>query len=656
MPRDIPRTRVRNIGIMAHIDAGKTTCTERVLYYTGLVHTPGDVHEGTATTDFGEEERKRGITINAAAVTVPWTGHEIRIIDTPGHVDFGIEVERSLRVLDGAIFVLDASQGVEAQSEAVWHQADRHAVPRITFVNKMDKVGADFGRCLTELRERLGANPVAVQWPIGEESGFTGVVDLVRMQAFGFDEADRGRTIVSRAIPDVESARAARAAMIEACAEVDDEVLAAFAAGDEPSIEAIERALRKGTIEGRLQVVTCGSAYRYKGVQPLLDAVVAYLPSPAERESEPLTALAFKTQVDRNGALTFVRVYSGRMRRGDVILAGGEKRRLGRLFVLHADRREEIEEASAGDIVAILGLENTRTGDTLCAPEHPVVLETIRVPEPVLEVALEPRSSEDRERLGPALARLTSEDPSLQTRIDEESGQTVLRGMGELHIEIAVSRLARDHRLQLRVSDPEVAYRDTFARATMVEYKHDKQNGGAGQFAKITLAIEPGAPGSGIEFADATVGGVVPKAYVPGVEKGVRNACFRGAREGVPLVDLVVRLVDGAHHVKDSSALAFEVAAQFAVVEAARLAGLVTLEPILSVEVSVPEEHVGDALGELLSRRGAIVRTEPRGAIRVVMARVPLAASFGFVSSLRGRTHGRGSVSMKPNGYERRGT
>jgi elongation factor G len=658
MPRDIPRTRIRNIGIMAHIDAGKTTCTERVLFYTGLVHKPGDVHHGTATTDFDEEERKRGITITAACVTTPWIvrgeRHEIRILDTPGHVDFAIEVERSLRVLDGAVFVLDASQGVEAQSEAVWRQADRYAVPRITFVNKMDKVGADFDRCMTDLRERLGANPVAVQIPLGEGDTFRGVVDLVTMQAFEFDERDRGRTVVPAAVP--ETAGAARTRMIEACAEVDEEVFEAFVTGTDPKPEAIERALRKGTIEGRLQVVTCGSAYRYKGVQPLLDAVVAYLPSPAPREDEPLAALVFKTQIDRSGALAFVRVYSGRMRRGDVVLLDDRKSRIGRLFVLHADQREEIEEARAGDIVAVAGLENTRlenarTGHTLCAPEHPVRLESIDVPEPVLEVALEPRTSEDRERLGTALGRLLAEDPSLRSRIDEESGQTILRGMGELHVEIAVSKLSRAG-IDVRVSDPEVAYRDTFARAIQVEHKHDKQNGGVGQFARVVLAIEPAPPGSGIHFEDATIGGAVPKTFVPGVEKGVRSACARGVRHGYPLVDLVVRLVDGAHHVKDSSPFAFEIASSLAVQEAARRAGLVLLEPIMAVEVTVPEASLGDAIGDLSSRRGAIGRITDRSGVKVVEARVPLASLFGFVSSLRGRSHGRGSVSMKPDGYE----
>jgi elongation factor G len=681
MPRGFSAVRTRNIGVVAHVDAGKTTCTERILFYTGLVHRPGEVHTGTTTTDFTDEERRRGITISAASVTTRWepqagtaagVAHEIRIIDTPGHIDFAIEVERSLRVLDGAIVLLDASQGVECQTEAVWRQAERHSVPRVTFVNKMDHVAADFACCLREMHERLGARPVAAQMPIGAGEAFRGVVDLVRMRALSF-EGDMGRAVVAGEVPAglLEEARAARRALVEACADVDDAVLDDWAAGRDPSADAIERALRTGTLSGRLHPVLCGSAYRYKGVQPLLDAVVSLLPSPEDRPGaigrdpstgadlrcapdagEPLAALAFKAVRDRNGVLTFLRIYSGRLQRGDAVLvpSRGARERVGRLYVVHAAEREEVAEARAGDIVAAFGLRSAKTGDTLCAPERPVVLETIAVPEPVVEVALEPRTSEDRDRLGEALACLLTEDPSLRVRIDEDSGQTILRAMGQLHVEIATSRLSGDG-VRVRVGKPEVAYRDTLRTGARVEHRHVKQSGGPGQFACVVLEVEPGAPGSGVAFEDATIGGAVPQAFVPAVEKGVRAACARGIRRGHPIVDVVVRLVNGASHVKDSSAPAFELAAASATREAAAKSGLVLLEPIMAVEVTVPEAQLGEAIGDLISRRGNVHKVTPRAGGAIVDAAVPLASLFGYVSDLRGMTHGRGQAVIRPEAY-----
>jgi elongation factor G len=682
MSRDVPLHRLRNIGIMAHIDAGKTTCTERMLYYTGLIHRMGEVHDGTATTDFDPEEQRRGITISAATVTTSWeprmgsqrgVSHRIRIIDTPGHVDFAVEVERSLRVLDGAVFVLDASAGVECQSEAVWRQADRYEVPRVTFVNKMDKVGADFGRCLAEMRERLGARPFAVQLPLGEERDHRGVIDLLHMRALRF--GDVRESMVCENIPDdlVADAIDARATLAEACAEIDQEVLDTWAAGGMPSAESLERALRKGMLAGSMHVVLCGSALGNKGIEPLLDAIVAYLPSPADRppaqgedprtaalvvcrpdENEPFAAIAFKTQSDARGTLTFLRIYSGRLARGDtvVVCSRDERERIGRLYVVHASDREEVTCAYAGDIVAALGLRHTKTGDTLASAIRPVVFESIVVPEPVLEVALEPKTSSDRERLGQGLARLVSDDPSLRIRVDEESGQTVLSAMGELHVEIAMARLERDHGVRVRVGRPAVAYRDTVARHVRVDHKLAKQTGGPGQYARVVLEVAAGARGSGVDFADETTGGAVPVAFVSAVEKGVRGAAARGVRNGYPLVDLRVRLVDGDHHVKDSSGLAFEIAAAAAVQKAVRDAGLVLLEPVMTVEVTVPEEHVGSVIGDLVSRRGAVHKVTPRAAASVVEGRVPLATLFGYVPVLRGISHGRGTAVMNPAGYE----
>lgn len=638
---------------MAHVDAGKTTCTERILFYTGRIHRRGEVHDGTATTDFLPEEIKRGITISAAAVTTSWDvrgeRYTLRIIDTPGHVDFAIEVERSLRVLDGAVFVLDASAGVECQSESVWHKAERYGVPRLTFINKMDKVGASFDDCITSMRERLGARPVALQLPLGEEGAFHGVVDLVRLRALVW-ESD---SLALRDIPReaLERARILRDALVEAAAEHSDDLLGAWSRGESPDEQSLVAAIRRGTLAGAIHPVVCGSAYKNRGIEPLLDAIALYLPSPDEGGAEPLAALVFKTFSDARGSLALARIYSGTLKKGDAVLADGEHKRVGRLFVVHAADREEITEAHAGDIVAIMGLKGVRTGSTVCAPERPVTLESIEVPDPVLEVTLEPRTHEDRDRLGEALARIVADDPSLRVRVDDETGQTILCAMGQLHVEIVESNLGLAG-VSVRLSPPKVAYRDTLAQYARVDYKHVKQGGGPGQYARVVLEIEPAPRGSGLAFADATRGGVVPAAFVPGVEKGVRAAAMRGLRHGIPLVDFSVRLVDGDTHVKDSSALAFEIAAFAAVREGATKAGLRLLEPIMALEVSAPEASVGDVIGDLASRRGSIRKVTPRPATSVVEASVPLANLFGYVGDLRNLTHGRGSVAMKPEAYD----
>ncbi len=665
----LPRERIRNIGIMAHVDAGKTTCTEHILLHTGRIHRPGAVHDGTATTDFLPEEAKRGITISAAAVTTSWRvddeRFELRIIDTPGHVDFAIEVERSLRVLDGAVFVLDASAGVECQSESVWHQAEQRGVARLTFVNKMDKVGASFAGCLASMRERLGANPVALQLPLGEESAFTGLVDLVGLRAFEWT-ADG---IAEVAIPEALRSDVARARerLVEAAAEHSANVFDAWAQGRAPTSRELLHALRAGTLAGAIHPVVCGAAYKDRGVEPLLDAIVRFLPSPVERPAargialddgapialaptDPFAALVFKTTSDARGSLALARVYAGTVKKGDAVVIGDAPRRVGRLFVVHADAREEIREAHAGDIVAFMGLEGARTGATLSARTRPVALEAITPPEPVLEVGLEPSTAADRERLGEALAALVVDDPSLRVRVDDETGETILCAMGQLHVEIVESNL-RAVGVHVRTTAPKVALRDTFARATRVDYKHAKQGGGPGQYARVVLEVAPGPRGSGIAFHDASRGGVIPQAFVPGVEKGVRAAAQRGARCGIPLVDLEVRLVDGDTHVKDSSVLAFEHAAAAAMREAANQAGLVLLEPLMALEVTVPEASVGDVLGDLASRRGTIRRIVPRATTSIVEASVPLANLFGWVGDLRNLTHGRGTVAMKPEAH-----
>jgi elongation factor G len=655
MPRQIPITRYRNIGIMAHIDAGKTTVAERILVFTGKVRQAGEVHHGTTALDHLPQERDKGITITAAATTVPWTPrvganegveHRLQLLDTPGHIDFTIEVERSLRVLDGAIFVLDASSGVECQSETVWRQADRHRVPRIAFLNKVDKVGADVEMCLNDLRDRLGARPVLVTLP-GENGS---LLDALRQEAIEYESED-GRRYRRRPANVAE----AHARLVESCAELDDDVMKAYVAGAEVERIALERALRKGTESGVLLPVLCGSALKNRGIQPLLDAVVAYLPSPAEREDEPFLGLTFKSVSDKNaGLVTIARIYAGTLATGAEvrIMPRDVRERVGRMFRLHANEREEITEARAGDIVACTGLRSARTGDTLCAPKHPVVLERIESPEPVIEVAIEAKTSDDRDRLGEAIGRMQAEDPSLRVSTHPETGQTILAGQGQLHLEIVVDRLETEHRVSVVMGKPEVAYRETIAHEGKAEYRHIKQHGGNGQHAVVTLAVAPGARGRGLSFEDETVGGVVPKEFVPAIEKGMRGAAARGVFAGYPVVDVAVRLVDGAFHAKDSSASAFEIAGSLAFQAAVRAGGAILLEPMSAIEAVVPSNHTGDVVGDLSSRRGIVKNVTPRGTVVVIDARAPLAATFDWVSRLRGLTGGRGTATMKVDGYD----
>ena len=665
MPRDI--TRIRNIGIMAHVDAGKTTCAERILFLAGRIRTKGEVHDGNAHLDFHPLERKKGITIQAAATSVPWTpssglfagqDHVVSLVDTPGHVDFTIEVERSLRVLDGAVFVLDGASGVECQSETVFRQASHHRVPCIAFVNKMDKPGADFDACLRDIEEKLGVTAVPVQAPWhGADPQRLSVLDVVTRELVV--ESDGGREQRRLPLPEEAVARvdALRRRVIEAVADHDSVVMDAFCTGREVSADALARALRKATAHRSILVVTCGSALDDIGIGPLLDAVVSYLPSPAPREAEPLSALVFKSTHDRSaGLVTWLRVYSGTLRRGDpvVVMPRGARERVGRIFIPDADAREAVESVSAGSIVCVMGLEGVRTGETIADPRAPITLESIRVPEPVVSVVVEPKTAHDRDRLGPALAKLLACDPSLRSHVDPESGQTVLSGMGMLHLEIQVAVLEGDHGIAISTGKPSVAYRETVAREVSVTHRLKKQNGGVGQFAVVSLSIEPGERGSGVTFVDETKGGVVAKELVPAVERGVRGAAERGVVTGYPVVDVVVRLTDGEMHVKDSSAIAFELAASHGFREAVRLAGLVVLEPVAVVEVIAPEAHTGDVLGELASRRAIVRDVTPRlerGLVTVV-ARLPIASTFDFVPRLRAISHGRGEALVRPDGYD----
>ncbi|RMD89808.1 MAG: elongation factor G [Alphaproteobacteria bacterium] len=677
MPRQTPISRYRNIGIMAHIDAGKTTTTERVLYYTGRSHKIGEVHEGAATMDWMEQEQERGITITSAATTCFWKDHRINIIDTPGHVDFTIEVERSLRVLDGAVAVFDAVAGVEPQSETVWRQADKYKVPRMCFVNKMDRMGADFDRCVDMIRKRLGAKPLVLQLPIGAEADFVGCVDLVAMKAVVWKEETLGAEWELRDIPAdmAERAEAARQEMIETAVEADEALMEKYLEGEEPSLEEIKAAIRAGTIGLEFVPVLCGSAFKNKGVQPLLDAVVDYLPSPAEvanvrgsavddpekllerptSDDAPFAALAFKIMNDPFvGSLSFCRIYSGKLSRGDQVLNSvkGKKEKIGRMLQMHANHREDIEEAYAGDIVALAGLKDTTTGDTLCAASAPIILERMEFPEPVISVAVEPRSKADQERMGIALNRLAAEDPSFRVRTDEESGQTVIAGMGELHLDILIDRMKREFKVEANVGAPQVAYRETFARQVEVDYTHKKQTGGSGQFARVKMVISPGERGSGVVFVDEIKGGNIPREYIPGVEKGIRSVAESGVLIGFPLIDFEVRLVDGAYHDVDSSVLAFEIAARAAMREAAEKAGIKLLEPMMKVEVVTPEEYMGDIIGDLNSRRGQIQGTEARGIAQVITALVPLANMFGYVNQLRSMSQGRAQYTMQFSHYE----
>ena len=676
MPREIPIERYRNIGIMAHIDAGKTTTTERILYYTGKSYKIGEVHEGTATMDWMEQEQERGITITSAATTTFWNDHRINIIDTPGHVDFTIEVERSLRVLDGAVAVFDGVAGVEPQSETVWRQADKYRVPRICFCNKMDRTGASFDRCVSMIRERLGANAVIVNFPIGLESDFRGVVDVIRNQAVVWHEETLGAKFSYEAIPADLADQAAeyRQALIEAAVEMDDAAMESYLEGNEPDEATIVRCLRKGTVSGKLVPVICGSAFKNKGVQPLLDAVVAFLPSPLEvppteglvpgtedtverrpDDKEPMSGLAFKIMNDPFvGSLTFVRIYSGKIESGSYLqnTVKDQRERIGRILLMHANNREEIKEAYAGDIVALVGLKSTTTGDTLCDSAKPVILERMEFPEPVIEVAVEPRSKADQEKMGIALSRLAAEDPSFRVGSDPESGQTVIKGMGELHLEIIVDRMKREFKVEANVGAPQVAYRETITREASVDYTHKKQSGGSGQFARVTLVFVPGEKGTGFQFESKVVGGTVPKEYIPGVEKGLNSAIQNGIIAGFPMVDLKAQLVDGAYHEVDSSALAFEIASRAAFKEGVAKAGPQLLEPVMRVEVVTPEDYMGDIIGDLNSRRGQITGMEPRGNGQVINAMVPLATMFGYVNTLRSLSQGRAQFTMHFDHYE----
>jgi elongation factor G len=670
MAREYKIEDYRNFGIMAHIDAGKTTTTERILFYTGKSHKIGEVHDGAATMDFMVQEQEKGITITSAATTTFWNGKRLNIIDTPGHVDFTIEVERSLRVLDGAVCVLDGNQGVEPQTETVWRQGDKYGVPRIIFANKMDKTGADFFMCLDEIGEKLGARAVPLQIPIGAESSFTGVVDLLKMKAIIWEGDDKGAKFAETDIPAdlVEKANEFRAAMIEAAVEMDDDALAAYFDGKEPDIATLKKCIRKATISRAFYPMMCGSAFKNKGVQPLLDAVVDFLPSPADREafkgidpktgepilrkpvdSDPLSLLAFKIMDDPYGVLTFARIYSGKLESGmNVINTTRDKReRVGRILLMHANNREEIKEAYAGDIVALLGLKDTRTGETLSDPNNRVILEKMEFPEPVIEMKVEPKSKGDQEKMGTALAKLVTEDPSFRVNTDPESGETIIKGMGELHLEIKVDILRRSHGVEVATGAPQVAYRETLARATEIDYTHKKQTGGSGQFARVKLRLEPQAPGAGNEFASEVVGGVVPKEYIPGVEKGVKSIWDSGVLIGFPLVDTKVTLFDGAFHEVDSSAIAFEVASRQAMREGCQKAGIKLLEPIMDVEVVTPGDFVGGVIGDINSRRGQIRNQEMRGNATVVRAHVPLANMFGYVSQLRSMSQGRASYTMQ---------
>ena len=675
MARQTPLDRYRNIGIMAHIDAGKTTTTERILYYTGKSYKIGEVHEGTATMDWMEQEQERGITITSAATTAFWRDHRVNIIDTPGHVDFTIEVERSLRVLDGAVTVFDSVAGVEPQSETVWRQADKYGVPRICFVNKMDRIGANFYRCVDMIVDRLGARPLVVHLPIGEESEYAGLVDLVRNVAVIWKDESLGAEFEDRPIPAdlVEKAAQYRQQLIETAVEMDDDAMEAYLNGEEPSIEVLQKCIRKGTISMSFVPVLCGSAFKNKGVQPLLDAVIDYLPAPidipaikgvkfdsdeeitkAATDDVPFAGLAFKIMNDPFvGSLTFVRIYSGVVEAGSYVqnTVKNKRERVGRMLLMHANSREEVKEARAGDIVAFAGLKETTTGDTLCSSDDLVVLERMEFPEPVIEVAVEPKSKADQEKMGLALARLAAEDPSFRVTSDPESGQTVIKGMGELHLEIIVDRMKREFKVEANVGAPQVAYRETISKTYEIDFTHKKQTGGTGQFARVKLRFEPAEKGEGFTFTNAVIGGSVPKEYVPGVEKGLRLAMDNGVLAGFPMVDWKATLYDGAYHDVDSSVLAFEIASRGAFKDGIPKAGPKLLEPMMKVEVVTPEDYMGDVIGDLNSRRGQVNGMDSRGNARVVTAMVPLANMFGYVNTLRSMSQGRAQYTMTFDHY-----
>ncbi len=677
MPRTHKIEDYRNFGIMAHIDAGKTTTTERILYYTGKSHKIGEVHDGAATMDWMEQEQERGITITSAATTAIWNGKRLNIIDTPGHVDFTIEVERSLRVLDGAVTVLDGNAGVEPQTETVWRQADKYKVPRIVFVNKMDKIGADFDKSVESIRDRLGAKAVPIQFPIGAESSLSGLVDLVRMKAVVWDNDGLGASYRDEEIPADLQAKAeeARQYLIECAVELDDEAMEAYLEGNEPSEEVIKKCLRKAVLTGAFYPILCGSAFKNKGVQTLLDAVVDYLPSPIDipptpgidfkteepivrkaSDDEPLSVLAFKIMDDPFvGSLTFCRIYSGKMETGQSLLNSSrdKKERVGRMLLMHSNNREDIKEAYAGDIVALAGLKETRTGDTLCDPlKSPVILEKMEFPAPVIEIAVEPKSKADQEKLGVALAKLAGEDPSFTVSTDHESGQTILKGMGELHLDIKIDILKRTYKVEANIGAPQVAYRESLGKPADIDYTHKKQTGGTGQFARVKIKFEPGEPGSGFVFESAIVGGNVPKEYIPGVQKGLESAKENGLLAGFPLIDFKATLHDGAYHDVDSSVLAFEIAARAAFKELRTQGAPKLLEPIMAVEVVTPEEYLGSVIGDLNGRRGMIQGQDMRGNAVVVNAFVPLANMFGYVNTLRGMSQGRAQFTMQYDHYD----
>jgi len=666
----------RNFGIMAHIDAGKTTTTERVLYYSGRSHKIGEVHDGAATMDWMEQEQERGITITSAATTTQWNGKRLNIIDTPGHVDFTIEVERSLRVLDGAIALLDANAGVEPQTETVWRQADKYNVPRMIFVNKMDKIGADFYRSVEMIEERLGANPIVLQLPVGAENDFAGCVDLIKMKAIIWDEESLGAEFHEEDIPADLADRAAefRVKMIEKAVDFDEAVMEAYLDGEEPDVDTLKRLIRIGTVTGEFVPILCGSAFKNKGVQPLLDAVVDFLPSPVDvpaikgidpktneetdrksSDDEPLSMLAFKVMNDPFvGSLTFCRIYSGKLDAGSSVMntVKEKKERVGRMMQMHSNHREDIKEAFAGDIVAIAGLKEVTTGDTLCDISKPVILERMEFPEPVIEIAIEPKTKADQEKMGTALYRLAQEDPSFRVKTDDESGQTIISGMGELHLDIIVDRMKREFKVEANIGQPQVAYRETITRISEIDYTHKKQTGGSGQFARIKLVIQPGEAGIGFEFSSKIVGGNVPKEYIPGVEKGIASVLTSGILAGFPMVDIKAELIDGAYHDVDSSVLAFEIAARAAFREAIQKAGPKLLEPIMGVEVVTPDEYTGSIIGDLTSRRGQVQGQDMRGNAVVVNAFVPLANMFGYVNTLRSMSQGRAQYTMQFDHYQ----
>ncbi len=667
--------RTRNIGIIAHIDAGKTTTTERILYYTGLVHKIGEVHEGAATTDYMAQERERGITITAAAVSCTWDNHRINIIDTPGHVDFTVEVQRSLRVLDGGVVVFDGVAGVEPQSETVWRQADQYGVPRICFANKMDRTGASFYRTFNMIIERLGANPVAIQLPIGLEQNFKGIIDLIENKAIVYID-DQGKTMEQAEIPAdmLDEVKKMRETMVEKIAETDDELTMRFLEGEEISADELRRALRAGVIARKIVPVLCGSALKNKGVQPLLDAIVAYLPSPLDKPpvvgtnpetdeeeartleaGQPFSALAFKIVADPYGRLAFFRVYSGKVKTGSYVLNStkDKRERVGRIVRLFADKREDVEEVTAGDIAAMVGLKDTFTGDTLCDVDYPIVLEKISFPEPVIDQSLEPKTKADQDKMGIALQKLAEEDPTFRVRTDEDSGQTIISGMGELHLEIIVDRMKREYRVEANVGRPQVAYRETIQGTAKAEGRFVRQSGGKGQYGHVWIEVEPQERGKGFEFINGIVGGTIPREYIPGVEQGIREALKNGIIAGFPVIDVKVKLVDGSYHEVDSSVDAFKIAGSLAIKSAVNKATPVLLEPVMKVEVTTPEDFLGSVLGDLNSRRGLVLGSENRGGnTQVVQAYVPLSEMFGYVNNLRSSTQGRASYSMEFNHYD----